>query len=903
MVPLFQRPYVWEEEEQWEPLWQDVVRLATLRQEPTGYGATHFLGAIVMQASETPMGNLAVRNVIDGQQRLTTLQLLMDAAGAVFEERGMDRFAEQLGALTHNAPAFVVDEADRLKVRHTNRDRAAFEEVMNAELPVAHENLTHASSRVAMAHGYFVRQVAQWLDLPDHDGGVPTPAVVERRADVLAGVLSHGLQLVVIDLQASEDSQAIFETLNARGTPLTAADLVKNLVFQRLSKEGADARAAYSQVWPFDTKFWETEIAYGRTTTTHAALFLNQWLAATVAEEVRPRATFSRFKHYMEHEAGRPMLDVLTDMRSQAELYEDWTRAAADPHRTLDPVQMCMYRMRAIGSESLTPILLRLHQPGTPLPQDVIDGVVQRVESWLVRRTMLHLVTSSLGRAVADLLRATQGVPADELIQRVEATLRSFRVSSTYWPGDAEIRQSLTEERVYRRFSRSRLRMLLEAAEGGLRAEYDAQQVVRGTYPIEHVLPQSWEKKWPVDGLEAEIDRNAHVHRLGNLTLLTSKLNSSASNAAWPGRGGKRTKIAQHDVLLLNSRLLAAAGDEWDEQRIDIRTQVLLDGMLTVWPVPEGHSGEVTDARTSGQTSISVGDLVRAGHLVPGTTVAPRPGAWDQTPAVITDDGGLRVGDTTFSSPSSAGRHVKGAVTNGWTFWTLEDGRRLADVRQLYRPEPVTAEADGVVDRWDPETDIDDAAAYWSEIGDNARRIFAALTERAPEPIPAPVLAESVGLPNTRSVAGALAFTDRAARRFGHVMPSRFIPGDPSSYWMDESTAETFATVIAAEHEQQAATADLPEEWADAMRAADDDETVLLRALADSGVVPVPVVGDEIADGIPVSLCWPAQHLVVLPDSSSPDEHAELQAAGWTVLPFDAVAVERAVTGGGQHTA
>ena len=81
VIPLFQRSYVWDEIDQWLPLWQDVRRLAELRLTDSYSSATHFLGAVVVQAQDNQTGNLPARNVIDGQQRLTTLQLLMDAAG------------------------------------------------------------------------------------------------------------------------------------------------------------------------------------------------------------------------------------------------------------------------------------------------------------------------------------------------------------------------------------------------------------------------------------------------------------------------------------------------------------------------------------------------------------------------------------------------------------------------------------------------------------------------------------------------------------------------------------------------------------------------------------------------------------------------------------------------------
>ncbi len=87
VVPPFQRPYVWEKDEQWAPLWQDVRRLAAIRLDEPFAEPTHFLGAIVVQAQESILAGLTAHSIIDGQQRLTTLQLLMDAAGSAVEDR------------------------------------------------------------------------------------------------------------------------------------------------------------------------------------------------------------------------------------------------------------------------------------------------------------------------------------------------------------------------------------------------------------------------------------------------------------------------------------------------------------------------------------------------------------------------------------------------------------------------------------------------------------------------------------------------------------------------------------------------------------------------------------------------------------------------------------------------
>lgn len=681
VVPLFQRPYVWDEENQWQPLWQDIRRLAEHRASNPSSGATHFLGAIVLQALENQSGTLQPRSIIDGQQRLTTLQLLLDATSAIFESRGLDHLAGQLEGLTHNSSHFVQTDGDALKLRHTNRDRTAYDEVMEADPPVDYELLVHRGSQLVKAHRYFSSQVDDWL-------GTSEEAHSAMRAETLAVVLTRALQLVVIDLRSDEDSQEIFETLNARGTPLTAADLIKNFVFQRLTAEAVDTDKAYLNLWPFDTAFWEKEVSVGRYPISRSSLFLNQWLVSRVGEEIGPKSTFSRFKYYVEHESGKTMADLLPDIREQANRYQAWTERASDPNADLSDVELSVYRTQAAEIEALKPVLIWLHEPHNTFSRQTIDAVVRSTESWFMRRVLLRLSLGDLGRVVADLVKSHRDAPDHELAERVLKFLTRQNSQSTYWPGDSELRESLRRELAYRRFKRARLRIILEAVEDDLRGFNGAKpsltgpRVPRVGYPIEHLLPQKWSSHWAVDDLAEEMNRDAHVHRLGNLTLLTSSLNSSISNGPWLGEKGKRARLEKHDVLLMNRRIRDASEAGWNELRIDERTETLIDAVIATWTVPTGHIGSVSQGAAGKDSgSATLRQLVAAGLVPPGTHLRSRPGVWGGARCEVLAGGDLALEGQIFKSPSAAGHHIRKGATNGWQFWELPDGRRLADVR------------------------------------------------------------------------------------------------------------------------------------------------------------------------------------------------------------------------------
>lgn len=676
VIPLFQRPYVWKEEEQWEPLWKDLRRITELRIANPHINPMHFLGAVVIQSHEAQSKRLMTWNVIDGQQRLTTLQVLADATRALLSQAGLVRLAGQLEDLTHNADKYVEEGDSRLKVRHLNKDKAAFDEVMESEPPVDHADLRHSDSQIVAAHAYFTTVVGQWLETTEAGD-------YERKAKELTDVLLDGLQLVSIELDASENSQEIFETLNARGTPLTAADLVRNFVFQHLDAEGGDTTKAYREDWPFETKFWMKEVSVGRNFVSRSSLFLNQWLVARTGEEVSPQATFNRFKSYIELQAGHKMATLLPVIKQQAKQYESWTEAAARPGGSLTAAEMAVYRMQASGVEVLKPLLIWLHEPGRNLSDDAIASIITSAESWVVRRQLLRLSGSDLGRIVADLIAANTTTPSVELVERVAGHLARLNVTSTYWPGDEEIRRTLIAEAAYPRFPRGRLRMFLEAVENHYRAETGQPQIERKGYPIEHLLPRSWRETWPVGTPEAAEDRQSRLHRLGNLTLLTKALNSKVSNGPWPA---KRSALQDHNTITLTGRVIKRTEHEtWSEALIDERTTDLIDVLLQVWPVPEGHHGKVLDPQTKAGDWVELKHLIEAGQLAPGNKLVATHRDFKGREATLTADGTIELNGKRYATPSAAGRSLRKRATNGWYFWAVADGRRLKDVRSEWQ--------------------------------------------------------------------------------------------------------------------------------------------------------------------------------------------------------------------------
>jgi hypothetical protein len=284
---------------------------------------------------------------------------------------------------------------------------------------------------------------------------------------------------------------------------------------------------------------------------------------------------------------------------------------------------------------------------------------------------------------VADVIAANSAAPANELVERVTGHLARLNVTSTYWPGDEELRRTLGTEAAYSRFPRGRLRMVLEAIEDQYRGETGQPQIERKGYPIEHLLPRSWTDTWPVGSPEEAEARQSRVHRLGNLTLLTKSLNSKVSNGPWPA---KRSALQDHNTITLTGRVIKRTENEaWDEDLIDERTTKLIGKLLQVWPVPEGHHGKVVDPQTKAGDWVELKHLIEAGLLAPGDKLVATHRDFKGKEATLTADGAIELDGKRYTSPSAAGHSLRKRATNGWYFWAVADGRRLRDVRSEFQ--------------------------------------------------------------------------------------------------------------------------------------------------------------------------------------------------------------------------
>ncbi|MEJ2858125.1 MULTISPECIES: DUF262 domain-containing protein [unclassified Saccharothrix] len=581
IIPVFQRPYVWSVDKQWMPLWDDVKAIAEEvleRVKPEDPVPPHFLGAVVLEQQFNPAGYIAIRHVIDGQQRLITLQLLLNAALRVTRKHGRPRDAMLLETLVRN-PAHVVDTDDEvLKVWPILADRKAFQAAMDDD-----QRNDEGQHRVSQGIRFLRERIEAWaLEAPDEIA----PA---DRLQALTEALALHLKLVVIDLDPDDNAQAIFEALNDRGSPLLAADLIKNAVFQLAEKHGVDIEKLNRDYWAsFDEEYWRQELRQGRLNRPRIDVFLNYWLTMRLAHTVPSDKIFIDFRDQV--------VKGLTDVRPMlAELREDSTcyrQLAELPAFSVEGT--FHYRVIEVADiAATTPLLLWLVRPGSAIPEPARHQALQAVESWVIRRLLCRVTLSDTNTLAVELLRHLKTVAADQVGTAAVEYLLAQRGDSRRWPTDDEVIVSLESMRLYKTLvPRRRARMLLEALEDSYRSpKTEEAHCRRYDLTIEHVMPQSWQRYWPVGDDVDPAARDHHVQQLGNLTLVTSKLNPVTSNYPWlpatldgAAVKGKQQIIADHSVLMLNKHLLNTYPDAWNDHTIRERTRTLAERTVRIWP-------------------------------------------------------------------------------------------------------------------------------------------------------------------------------------------------------------------------------------------------------------------------------------------------------------------------------
>lgn len=595
LVPMFQRPYVWSQEKQWEPLWEDIRNKAIEHLERNEVDP-HFLGAIVINQMRTFGAAIPAHEIIDGQQRLTTFQLFLAAFRDLAKEFGDEDVATELAGYTLNAGKKALPE-EEFKVWPTRADQPCFSQAIKAENRKALES-THPAIFVRRrlqprhpmveAYLFFEAEIRGFLS---EEG----EARVEARIQALFSALQNSVQLVSIELETKDDPQIIFETLNARGVPLLSSDLLRNYVFLRAKREGLSAEQLYETYWqPFDVdpaeggdsakKFWKVEERQGRLVKPRLDLFFQHFLSLKMGRDINVGRLFHDYRGWIESE--KPFSSVEEELQ-ELQRYSLVFAKFFVPDVSTALGKFIHRLQRLLDTSTIFPFLLYLEADFRVEPGEK-EQILRDLESFLVRRIVCGLTEKAYNKLFLQFVRNLReaGTPSAAIFR---THLMSLTGDSSFWPDDARFRDHWLRQPIYRTAkSAARIETMLRAIEEHHVNDKREQIRILGSLTIEHVMPQEWEKNWPlvneVDQVSAVAERDTLIHTIGNLTLLTGKLNSTLSNASF---SEKRPAIIQESALRLNTYFHEI--NAWNESEILRRGSHLFEIAKRIWPFPQGN--------------------------------------------------------------------------------------------------------------------------------------------------------------------------------------------------------------------------------------------------------------------------------------------------------------------------
>lgn len=611
IVPLYQRKYRWAEN-RLLPFWEDVqAKAAEVLAGESRF--EHYMGALILspvdigsQISRTP-----VVQVVDGQQRLTTFQLFLVALREAARRHGLVDFIGHINVyLFNNTKSKDTDPLTRFKLTPTPSDRVLFHDLIEFDYGFVtrkYANLFWGSGvpkntpyPLFRAYVLFGKWIEEFLtygpsdeepQVDDDDeaedsveeGGNEVEVKAERLEALLNAVLER-LKLVVISLGEKDDAQVIFESLNSKGEPLLAMDLVRNNIFHRAERQGAGVEELYRKQWdPLDHAWWREAAPNARPTRPRIDHFLAHTLAAETGGKISMRELYAEYRAFAVPK-GKPRFDDVKDelnvLAQYVPLYETLEgRSSVDTD-----LAWFGRKMAAWQTTTVYPVAMQL---GADTVDKATRGVVLKlIYAYVVRRALCGLTTKNLNNIFQTL--AVRFREDGASIATFKAFFDGRAGDSVRFPDDRELHKGILEGNAYGISPQPRLVDILWELEVASRTSFAERQERPSDLWVEHVMPQTWTEAWPYadadyadrwSELPHAATRRSTIDTLGNLTLVTPGLNISAGNKCFTD---KQAKFAEHTGLFLNKWF--ARPNRWSEVEIRERGEHLSRCAVKIWP-------------------------------------------------------------------------------------------------------------------------------------------------------------------------------------------------------------------------------------------------------------------------------------------------------------------------------
>lgn len=701
-VPFYQRAYVWKMTEQWEPLWIDIQAKANDRLSEATEPVSHFLGAVVLEP-RTRKHQMGVEEVfiIDGQQRLTTLQYILTAISMAFEAYRMPELRAWIDSFRWNINPAVMrnPEKEIFKLWPTLRDRNDY--ILAIKIS-EHENcqITHVSKKNNLAEPnkiinhhkkaicFFYNRITDWIAEENFNQS-------ETILMAIANSVLYDFKIVSITLEEQDDAQVIFETLNGRGAQLHATDLIRNYIFMQADKEADNPKRLYDSLWfSFEDDFWKEEQKRGRLKLPRLDWFVQTVLQVELREEIDIGRLYIGYQRFAKTKSA---VDQLKTLNAYADHYKTMILGVG-----YKPIGRFGGRIKSWDAS--TTHALALIVSISELSDDQKNQIFDWIVSYFVRRAVCGLTAKNYNRVFNQQVKRLSVSPIT--IESIYSDLSALEGKSARWPRDDEFQKEWIESAIYKvRLDSSKIKAIFLDLEMAMRSsrtdDFDFSKLDK--LDVEHILPVSWFEYWQLpDGISVKeeeiknididsphsaliIKRERVKNSIGNLTLLHNGVNRSLQNYSFKQ---KRETFFAESNLHLNRDLMMA--DCWNENKIEQRGKKLFDFAKKIWEGPEGNSEKSWFIETVLTNSLhdKRQNLSDVENTIPMKTITDLDESWvyknitfppntefranhkGQVYRGVVKNGVLTLFDgAEFSSPSSAATHITKTEVNGWKFW------------------------------------------------------------------------------------------------------------------------------------------------------------------------------------------------------------------------------------------
>lgn len=549
IVPIFQRNYSWQKN-QYEQLWFDILRASKFKEKQN-----HFIGSIVYIDMGTPAGRPQQLLLIDGQQRLTTISILLCAIKDYVQKFNLETKLINLAKIK-NQFLYNSDEIDedRYKLLLNVQDKETYIKLIDNTIFTVNKPTTN----IIKCYEFFYERIEDFIK---QHGQID---------EIYAGIFKLSLVSISLD-KDSDNPQMIFESMNSTGKDLSQTDLLRNYLLMDLTPE--KQTRLYKTYWKSMEELFGEDIY--KNDVNKFDYFIRDFLTlkSDTGYICKINNVYENFKrYYLDNNCEK--FAVLKDLFTYAKYYA-WIDLLQEND---DELKLYWQEFKKLDSHVVYPFLLKLYDDYSRqiLIKEDFKKILQVVISYLWRRAICEIPTNSLSKTFATLYQA---VDKDDYVNSV---IKAFVFKSSYkrFPSDYEVREKLQTKDIYH----FRLRKyLLEALEN----YYHKEPIDLNTanYTIEHIMPQniehnlSWQQMLGEDWQEVH---SLYLHTLGNLTI--TGYNAEMSNKSFVEKVNGESGF-KHSHLKLNESI--AQSDVWNKKAIQRRTNILTDIILKIWKYPE----------------------------------------------------------------------------------------------------------------------------------------------------------------------------------------------------------------------------------------------------------------------------------------------------------------------------